>query len=78
MTKIPFYEAYWCEDHDNIIHDDFTKEFDTLKELMNFYNEHKSDKEKYDWKITKRGYGFKVLRNYLKTPPTEEEPNKDK
>lgn len=73
ILKIPFYEALWF-----VGDEDFTEEFYSLKELIHFYNEHKNDKEKYGWKITKRGYGFKVLRNYLKTPPTKEELNKDK
>ncbi len=63
---IPWYEAMWFVDHDGVIEDCFTEDFKTEEELLSFYELHKNDKEKYGWKITKRGYGFRVLKNYLK------------
>lgn len=63
---LPWYEAMWFTDHDGIIADCFTEDFKTEDELLLFYKNHQNDKDKYGWKITKRGYGFKVLKNYLK------------
>lgn len=60
-----FYEALWLSDHDGLIQDDFEEHFKTYEELMAFYEQHKYDKDKYGWHLTKRTYEFEILENYL-------------
>ncbi len=60
------YEVMWFEDHDDIISDEFDISFDNIESALAYYNEHKNDQGKYGWKVTKRGYGFKVLKYYVR------------
>ena len=60
-----FYEVMWFMDHDGLIQDDFEETFDSAEAAMKYYEEHKNDEAKYGWKVTKRGYGFKILKYYI-------------
>lgn len=63
---VPWYEVMWFMDHDGVIQDCFTEDFTTSEDALKYYEEHKNDPDKYGWKVTKRGHGFKILKNYLK------------
>ena len=63
---VPWYEVMWFMDHDGIIQDMFTEDFTSSEEALKYYEDHKNNLGKYGWKVTKRGYGFKILKNYLK------------
>ena len=63
---VPWYEVMWFMDHDGIIQDMFTEDFTTSEEALKYYDDRKNDSGKYGWKVTKRGHGFKILKNYLK------------
>lgn len=66
VSCVPWYEVMWFMDHDGIIQDMFTEDFTTSEEALKYYEHHKNDSSKYGWKVTKRGHGFKILKNYLK------------
>ena len=61
-----FYDVVWFIDHDDVIEDMFDKQFDNLDDALRYYEEHKNDKGKYGWKVTKRGHGFKILKYYVR------------
>ena len=61
-----FYDVMWFEDHDGIIEDEFDLQFESDQDALLYYEQHKNDLNKYGWKVTKRGYGFKVLKYYVK------------
>ena len=65
VPRVPWFEVLYYTDHDGIIEDVFTEDFCTKEEALAYYEEHKIDSEKYGWKVTKRGHGFKVLKYYL-------------
>lgn len=48
------FEALWYDDEERKFDHYETKEFRTRKELMNFYEQHKNDKDKYGWWCTRR------------------------
>ncbi len=68
---VPWYEVMWFMDHDGIIQDMFTEDFTTSEEALKYYEDHKNDPGKYGWKVTKRGRGFKILKNYIKQKPCQ-------
>lgn len=60
-----FYEVLWHIDHDNVIDDVFTEEFDTKEEAMDYYEQHKNDPGKYGWLVTKRNERLVPVETYV-------------
>ena len=59
------YEVLWFMDHDGLIEDCFTKEFQTKKQALNYYQKHKTDSEKYGWLVTKRDHEWRPIETYI-------------
>ena len=67
QTKDAF-EALWYEgeDEDEAMNGDpHTKEFKTRKEVMNFYEKHKNDKNKFGWWVTRRDSDWFVVEDIV-------------
>lgn len=59
------YEVMWFVDHDDIKEDWFTKEFQTKKQAIQFYEKHKDDKGKYGWIVSKRDHEWRPIEVYV-------------
>ena len=58
------YEALWYSEDDSE-GNPHTKEFKTRKEVIDFYNMHKNDPDKFDWWVTKRDRDWYVIEDII-------------
>ena len=63
--KYKFYETMWFFDCGNIKEDWDTKTFRTKTGALKYYKKHKDDEGTYWWKVTKRTYGFEIVKTYI-------------
>lgn len=59
------FEALWFVDHDDVIEDCFSKTFQTKKQVLDFYHNHKSDSDKYGWLVSKRDNKWRPVEIYV-------------
>lgn len=59
------FEVLWFMDHDGLIEDWFTKEFQTKKQAIDYYQRHKNDHGKYGWLVTKRDHEWRPVETYI-------------
>lgn len=59
------FEALWFVDHDDVIEDCFSKTFQTKKQVLDFYHNHKNDADKYGWFVSKRDYKWIPVEIYI-------------
>ena len=56
------YEVLWFEDGNESFE---TKEFSQRRSALKFYEEHKNDKEKYSFWVTRRDHEWNVIENIV-------------